>query len=544
MRIDLLVTNANIHTLDEQHPRAHTLAIHQGKILAVDPEQPLSATRTVDAEGATIVPGFNDAHNHMAWFGLALDEVALADVADLEELYARVEERAAQLPQDAWVTGSGYDHNRLAGHPNRQRLDAAAGGRAVWLKHRSGHVSFLNSEALARVGLLHGNVDVPEGGTVARNDRGLTGVLEEQAQNLVVDKVTPYSTEALRAAVTRASRVFAAEGLTHVTEAGIGRGWLGKSPLELLAYQEARERDELAVRVQLMPSAASLHGVTGHAEDSMRFGLDLGMRTGFGDDWIRLGPMKIWLDGSLVARTAAVHEPFCDHGHTNGYLQDDPKVMRDNLVAAHVAGWRVAAHAIGDAAIDLALDAITEAQQRHPRADIRHRLEHAGIARPDQVTRMAKLQVTPVPQHRFLYETGDTLMAAVGADRVPLLYRHASFLAAGMRVPGSSDRPVVDGAPLAGIQSMVERLTDTGAIVGVDERVDVHTALAAYTRDGAWIAGEERCRGQLSAGFLADFAVLGDDITAIDSSKIAATQVVATYVAGAARHGEEALRTR
>ena len=541
MHIDLLVHDANVITLDPDQPRARTLAVHHGRVLAADPGTKLTADTTVDAQGATVVPGFGDAHNHMAWFGLALDEIDLAAATDLDALYAMVADRAATLGPEEYVVGNGYDHTRLGGHPHRLRLDQAAGGRPVWLKHRSGHVCTVNSTVLDRIGVLAGTAQVPEGGVVVHDADGPTGVLEEQAQNLVVGLVLPYSVAGLRAAVVRASRAYAAEGLTHVTEAGIGGGWLGKSPLELLAYQEAREHGDLAVRVQLMPTVAALHGLEPDRRDPMRFGLDLGIRTGFGDDWLRIGPMKIWLDGSLIARTAAVVEPFCDHGHGRGYLQDDPELMRRRVLEAHVGGWRVAAHAIGDRAIDFALDCFEEAQRSRPRPQARHRIEHAGITRPDQVARMAALGVTPVPQHRFLYELGDTMADAVGDARRDQLYRHAGFLEAGLRVPGSSDRPVVDGAPLAGIQSMVERLSATGQVIGRAERVDALTALASYTVDTAWVAGDEQVRGRLAAGYLADFVVLGDDITAIPSDRIAATHVVATFVDGRCTHGAEAV---
>ncbi|HSE71715.1 MAG TPA: amidohydrolase [Nocardioidaceae bacterium] len=541
MHVDLLVHNADIITLDPARPRARTLAVHHGRVLALDPEQPVTAATTVDAQGATVTPGFGDAHNHMAWFGLALDEIDLGAATSLDEVYELVAARAETLENDAMVVGSGYDDTRLGGHPHRRILDRVAGGRPVWLKHRSGHVCAVSSALLSRAGILDGRAAVPEGGVVVQDQDGPTGVLEEQAQNLVVDLVVPYPVRTLHDAVARASRVFAAEGLTHVTEAGIGHGWLGKSALELSAYQRAREEGELAVRVQLMPTASALHDLRGHAEDDMRFGLDLGIRTGFGDDRVRIGPMKIWLDGSLVAHTAAVTEPFCDCGHGSGYFQDDPATMRQRLLDAHEGGWRVAAHAIGDRAVDLALDAFEEAQKRRPRPDVRHRIEHAGITRPDQVARMATLGVTPVPQHRFLHDIGDTMVAAVGAGRVDQLYRHARFLAAGLRVPGSSDRPVADGRPLAGMQSMVERLSDTGSLIGPDERVDAETALRSYTVDAAWVAGEEHQRGTLTPGKLADFVLLGDDITAVDSSRISSTQVVATFLGGHCTHGQEAV---
>jgi predicted amidohydrolase YtcJ len=539
--VDLLVRNADIITLDPSRPRARSMAVHHGRVLALDPDDGIRGRRTIDAAGATVTPGFGDAHNHMAWFGLALDEIDLSRATDLDDLYRLVAQRAEQLPPDAYVVGSGYDNTRLGGHPHRRELDRAGGGRPVWLKHRSGHVCAVSTEVLSRVGVLSGAADAPTGGVVVRDGDGPTGVLEEQAQNMVVGLVTPYPVDVLDRAVVKASEVYAAEGLTHVTEAGIGHGWLGKSPVELAAYQAARERGDLRVRVQLMPTVSALHELRGHEDDAMRLGLDLGVRTGFGDDWLRLGPMKIWLDGSLIARTAAVDEPFCDCGHGSGYLQDDADTMREQLLAAHRGGWRIAAHAIGDRAVDLALDTFEEAQRRHPRPDVRHRIEHAGITRPEQVGRMARLGVTPVPQHRFLHDIGDTMLAAVGASRAPYLYRHAQLLAAGIRVPGSSDRPVAEGAPLAGMQSMVERLSSSGVRIGADERVDAITALRAYTLDSAWVAGEEQTRGSLAPGKLADFVLLDQDITAVASSDIASTQVIATVAGGELTHGEEAV---
>jgi predicted amidohydrolase YtcJ len=539
MEIDLIVRNAAIVTMDDQRPRAHTLAVHHGRVLALDAEG-LRGRVEIDAQGAALVPGFADAHNHMAWFGSSLEEVDLSGLTDLTTLYNRVEERAATLAPDAFVIGAGYDDTAIGGHPHRRELDRAAGGRPVVLKHRSGHVTTVSTPVLVRIGVLDGTAVVPEGGVVVRDDDGPTGTLEEQAQNLAGALLVPYATDDLARAIGNASAVYAAEGLTHVTECGIGGGWVGRSPRELAAYQAAREAGTLTVRVQLMPVADVLHPVAGHASDPDGIGLDLGVRTGFGDDWLRIGPMKIFTDGSLVARTAAMRDPFCDrHGH--GYFQDDPELLRSRILGAHAAGWRIAAHAIGDRAIDLTLDAFAEMQRAHPRQDARPRIEHAAVTTPEQIARMAELGVTPVPQMRFLHEIGDTMAAAVGPDRAEELYRHASFLRAGLRVPGSSDRPVAAGAPLLGMQSMVQRRSSTGAVIGPDERVDVATALRAYTLDAAWIAGEERERGSLAHGKLADFVLLTDDVTAVEPDRIGDVGIVATFIGGRCVHGAQKL---
>ncbi|HET6636846.1 MAG TPA: amidohydrolase [Streptomyces sp.] len=540
--LDLKLTNARIRTVDADRPLARTLGVLAGRIVGLDEDVAgLPARTTLDCRGAAVVPGFADAHNHMAWFGQSLDEVDLSGAGTLDALCDAVAERAAALPADAWVVGAGYDDTVMGGHPHRSALDRAGGGRPVWLKHRSGHMCAVNSSVLATAGVLDGTAREPDGGVVVRDADGApTGLLQERAQELVTALVLPVSVDALSAALGKAAAVYTSEGLTHVTEAGIGLGLIGRSTVEAAAYQRARERGMLPVRVELMVAGDNLHPLTAHADDDITTGLDLGLRTGFGDDRLRLGPVKLWLDGSLVGRTAAVTEPLCGHGH-HGVYQDDPADMRALMVAAHRAGWRVAAHAIGDEAVDLALDTFAEAQAVAPRPDVRHRIEHSCVVRPDQLDRYAALGVVPVPQAHFLHAIGDTMAEALGPARTGWLYRHGSFLRHGLRVPGSSDRPVAAGAPLLGMQSMVQRLSRDGLLLGADERVSAEVALRAYTLDAAWASHEEDRRGSLSPGKHADFVLLSEDPTAVDGERIGALQVLATFVAGDCVHGAETL---
>ena len=542
MDVDLLVHNANVNTMDESRPKARSFAVLHGRIAAVDDTSGLNAKRTLDAQGATVIPGLGDSHNHMAWYGLGLTEIDLTEVRDLSELYALVAARAAELEPNEFVIGNGYYHAKTGGHPRREELDRAAGGRPGWLKHGSGHIAAVNTLVLKMAGILDGTAVIPDGGVVVRDSSGVpTGILEEQAQKLVVDLVTPYSLDHLSNSLEQAAAHYAAEGLTYVTEAGIGGGWIAKTPIELAAYQRVRDRGGLRVRAQLMPTVDVLHALPSHPSDEVDFGLDLGITSGFGDEYLRIGPMKIWLDGGLASRTAHVYEQFCDM-HSHGYFQDDPTVLREQILKAHRSGWSVAAHAIGDRTIDFALDVFEDAQRDWPRPDVRHRFEHAAITSPTQIDRMVRLGITPVPQAHFIHDLGDTMSAALGPERSNSLYRVATFLRAGLRVPGSSDRPVANGAPLAGIQSMVERLTEMGACLGPDERVDVHTAIRSYTIDTAWIAGQERVWGRIKPGMAADFVLLGDDITKIASERISRTEVVATFLGGECTHGASALQ--
>jgi predicted amidohydrolase YtcJ len=527
---DLLLTGAEFVTLDG--PDARSVAVLGDRIVAVDDEVP--AREVVDLGGAVVVPGFHDAHNHLAWFGLTLSEVDLR-VSSLDELYRAVAAKASTAPAGEWIVGSGYDQNKIGGHPTRDGLDRAAPGRNVWLKHTSGHMCVVNSPVLATLGIADRPVDVSGGLVVADPDGRPTGLLQEQAQQLVNALVLPYPISALVDAIDLAGRHYLREGVTSCVEAGIGGGWIGKSPVELAAYQSAREQGRLHVRVELMVAADALHGLAGHRDDGQELGLDLGIRTGFGDDWLRIGPVKVFSDGSLIGHTAAMCHDFADTPGERGYLQGEADDLTATIIAAHRSGWRVATHAIGDAAIDLVLDAYATAAKRCPRTDPRHRIEHFGVARPDQVARAAELGVIPVPQGRFVNEIGDGMLTALGPSRIGWAYRQRSLLDAGMVVPGSSDRPVVAGAPLLGMHDLVNRRTSSGAAFAPEEAISGLEALRAFTLGSAFASHQEHVKGSITVGKLADLVVLSDNPATVDPGRIKDIEVLRTMVGGVFR---------
>jgi predicted amidohydrolase YtcJ len=552
---DLLLVNANVRTMDPARPRATAVAVAGGRIVAVGDDAPdlargVAAENVVNLRGATLVPGFHDAHNHMIGFGLSLSEIELR-VDSLDELYARVAAKAAATPAGEWIIGAGYDQTKTGAHPHRDALDRIAPGHRVWLKHASSHMCVVNSLVLRDLGIDGAAPDV-DGGRVAADAGGRpTGLMEERAQELVGNLTRPYPLSLLTAAVAVAGEHYLREGLTSVTEAGVGGGWIGQSPVELAAYVAAREQGRLHVRTELMVISDAFHALAAHPSDGIEAGIDLGLRTGFGDDWLRLGPMKVFTDGSLVGRTAAMSSPYDgdpargdlprgdqhsgDTGN-RGYLQADAGHLARVIIAAHRAGWRVAAHAIGDRAIDLALDAFDAANSKYPRADPRHRIEHFAAARPDQVARVAALGVIPVGQGRFATELGDGMLASVGADRGSWLYRQRSLLDAGVVLPGSSDRPVVTGAPLLGIHDMVNRRSASGAPFNAAEAVTAEEALRAYTWGSAYASKAEHAKGSVEVGKLADFTVLSEDPTAVSPGRIAGLEVVATVIDGQFRY--------
>ncbi|THJ66259.1 amidohydrolase [Arthrobacter echini] len=557
MNLDLILRGAHIITLEDERPRARSIGILHGRIAGFDDELAgCTATREIDLAGATIVPGFIDAHCHTTWWGLGLESVDLQHARGLDELYALLEAEAARLEEDekpdggaagrAWLHGTGFNHEHHGGaFPDIARLDAVTGDRPLYLRHVSGHQAITNTATLALAGALEPGFEDPVGGSVRRDGQGRpTGVVEEAAQGLVQDLLLPYSRAAIVDALDAATSRYAAEGITSFTEAGIAAGWIGHSPLEVDAYQHARSTGRLHARAQLMPTLDALHQIAAHAEDlhgSPGRGLDLGIRAGFGDAWLSLGPVKVFLDGSLLGTTAAVTEDFCGHPHTRGYLLDDETAYRDAVTAVYRAGWPIALHAIGDAAIDLALDLIVTCQDAYGANLLPNRIEHFGIARPDQVDLAARHGIAVTPQAAFIGPLGDQMAALVGPDREGWLYRGRSVVDAGGLLAGSSDLPVSDNNVRRGMQAWVDRRTSTGRVLGgADddgapvEGLSPEEALRAYTSWGAAATGTAAEKGSLRIGKLADLAVLSG--SPLDAPDIAALDVLATLVGGRFTH--------
>ncbi|WP_395570514.1 amidohydrolase [Streptomyces sp. BK79] len=512
------LTNARFLTMDPGHPIAHDLGIWRGRIVGLDEAATaLPAREVVDLGGATVLPGFIDAHVHLAWTGLKQNTPSIAGRTRVDDVLAVIEDAVTRTGSPgAWVSIAGYDQRVLGRHLTAAELDKVSHGRKLYVTHDSGHGCVVNSAVLDLL-----PADVPHD----------DGFLAEGAMGAARALRLPYSQEEVAEAVGRAARTCLGEGVTAVAEAGIGGTLLGHSPVELGAYQLARERGMLPLRVQLMVSADRLHRVAAHEADGIPRALDLGLRTGFGDARLSVGALKVFTDGGMMARTAALSAPYVGLDHA-GQLQDDPDVLADTIVDGHLAGWQLAVHAIGDRAVDVALDALERAQRLRPRPGARHRVEHAGLVRPDQLPRLARLGVSAVVQPTFLHSFGDDYAAIMGGERAAWLYRGRSFLDHGIPLVGSSDRPVTDGSPLRAVQFMVERASGSGRRIGPAEGITVDEALHAYTVAGALACHWEDDLGTLTPGKRADLVVLGDDPRRVDTSRIADIEVVATYVDG------------
>jgi predicted amidohydrolase YtcJ len=447
---------------------------------------------------------------------------------------------AAGASAPAWLMATGFSQQQHGGEfPDIAVLDRITGDRPLFMRHNSGHMAVVNTAALRLAGAEPASFPDPDGGVIVRDAAGRpTGLVQETAQQLIQQLILPYSTGAIEAALDRATRYYASEGITSFTEAGIGGGWIGHSPVELAAYQRALANGRLHARAQLMPVLDVLHPLGGDgSQEGAPAGLDLGMASGFGNEFLSLGPAKVFLDGSLLGETAAVSEDYCSHGATDntgnsGYFQAEPEALRSNIEAAYAAGWSIAAHAIGDRAMDLAIDIITECAGKYGPRAVPNRIEHASITRPEQMRRLAEAGIAVTPQASFFFEGGDGMTASLGTERLGWAYRAASFLAAGVRVAGSSDRPVADGNVLRGMQAFVDRRTSSGKVFSnPEERLSPLQALAAYTTGAAAATGTTHLKGSLTPGKLADFTVLSGSPLSTDN--IAGLQVLATAVGGA-----------
>lgn len=509
----------------------------QGRIVAVGRAEdvlPLAGpgTRAVSLNGATLLPGAHDAHCHVLGFGLSLAMVSLADVRTIPDLVrllqARANERSAS--PEAWIRGRGYSQNVLAErrHPTRHDLDAVSGGKpSVLITHASGHAVSVNSRVLQRANITRETPD-PPGGTVVRDAAGEpTGTLLETAVDLAYG-VAPEPTQAEKVSALRnAGRALNAMGITSAVDATRGvSAW--DSAADIPVYGEAAASGALSVRCTLMMTLAYLASL-----DTVPAPGELATET----DWVRIGPAKVFTDGALTTRTAFLRSPFTQ-SDSLGTAVWTAEELNHMVARVHAAGWQIAAHAIGDAAIDLCLDAYGKALARSPRPDARHRIEHAMLLWPDQVARMARLGILPVYQPEFLLRFGDAYRAALGDSRAARLMPYAETRAAGLPLVFSSDLPVVPGHPLDGVASAALRQSPSGQTLGAGHCVPVTAALRAYTAGAAYSVFLEDDRGQIAPGQRADFVILnGDPFTLPPDEWAQGLSVQATIVGGDVVHG-------
>ncbi len=521
MQADLVLYNGDIHTMDAATPRAQAVAIAGNRVLAVGSDAKVLSPKGegVNLRGRTVVPGFTDSHLHFMSYGLSLKQIDLAEVPTLEEALARVAARAQTTPAGQWLTGRGWDHSLWEGgaFPTRQYLDRIAPEHPVFLRRKCGHAGWANSRALELAG-INSEAPDPPGGAIDRDPATgqPNGILKETAMDLIFCLLEEPSIEEAVDAIKA--------GMVHAHKLGLVGIHTMEGDGAFRAFQQLRTDGELKMRVLMQIP-----------EDNLAAAIQVGLQSGFGDERLRIGAVKLFSDGALGARTAHMLAPFEGEPGNYGIAIATAEHLRKIVGKASRAGIASFVHAIGDRANREVLDAIEASRRAGEGPHLRHRIEHAQILHPDDMPRLAKLGIIASVQP--IHATQDMLLAdSLWGARSAGAYAFRSLLDTGAVLAFGSDAPVEDLNVMKGIHAAVTRRRADGS-PGPDgwypeQRLTVAEAVYAYTAGAAYASGEEAIKGTLAPGKLADLVVLSRDIFAIDSMDILETKVLATMFDG------------
>jgi predicted amidohydrolase YtcJ len=525
----LAVVNAVVHTMDDSLPKAEAFLVRYGRFVAVGSDTYVRRlvtkdTNVIDAHGMTVVPGFIDAHCHPAMTGIAELLEVDCNRLTIADIKSAIRAAAAKTEDGEWVLGFKYDDTKLKdGRPlTRADLDEAAPKHPVRIVHRGGHTGVVNSLALKRASVDRSTRD-PEGGKFGRDERGeLTGFVAEKAYEVFskFDRKSAATPRQRQAGVKRMSELMTAAGLTTVHD-------VLASKEDFVAYQDCLAAGELGFRVYLLTR-----------EKFFRSLVDSGVRPRFGDEFLRIGGLKLFCDGSASERTMRMSTPYVGRPHDYGILVTTQDELDRAVLEAHSLGFQVGVHANGDVAIDMVLRAYEMALRAVPRKDPRHRIEHCTLVNADLLRRMAAIGAIPTPFYTYVYYHGDK-WEQYGEERLRSMFAHRSFLDHGIRVAGASDYVPGPFEPLMAIQSMVTRTDYRGRTWGANQKIRVSEALRICTLNGAHASFEEHLKGSITTGKLADFVVLADDPHRVPHDKIKDIRVVRTVVGGRTVHGKE-----
>ncbi len=511
-----------IWTADARRPWAEAVALRDDRILAVGAREELEhyrgeKTRVIDAGAGMVVPGLIDSHIHLIDGGLRLSSVQLRDAGSREEFIRRISDYAHKQAKGAWITGGDWDHTRWGGElPSRDWIDAVTPDNPVWISRLDGHMALANTAAMRAAHIADDVKDVP-GGEIVRDGGGRpTGVFKDNALTLV-DRAQPDPTmqQRLDAAVA-AMDYLAARGVTAVHH-------LGTWP-HVEIFRIAQRRGLLKTRIYACTPLAQWRRLANEVK-----------QRGRGNDWLRIGGLKGFVDGSLGSHTAAFLEPYSDKPGDRGLLVNTPEDLEAWTMAADREGLQVVVHAIGDRAIRLQLDIYERVAQAHGPRDRRFRIEHAQHIAPQDLPRFAKLGVIASMQPYHAIDDGRWADRVIGAKRCETTYAFRSLLDSGARLAFGSDWFVAPPTPIEGIYAAATRRTLDGKNPEgwvPKQKINVEEALRAYTIDAAYAGFSESSLGSLEPGKLADMVVLGRNLFDTPPQELNAVPIRATIVGG------------
>jgi predicted amidohydrolase YtcJ len=522
---DLILHNGSIWTVDSRQPRAQAVAISGGRFTAVGSNDDVLAlaggrARKIDLGGKTVLPGFIDAHSHPGEAGRAHLVSVDCDLRSIAAILDALRQRAAKTPPGQWVIGFKYDDTKTSeGRAlTRADLDAAVPDHPTIVEHRGGHTAWVNSAGFKVAG-IDANTPDPPGGQIDHDPatHELTGRLRETAKDRVMALMPKATAQDYRDGIKLISKMMARTGITSVTDAEA-------SPDDLRAFQEVRDAGDLGLRVYCFIYSDFI--------DRM---IAAGIRTGLGDDWVRVGACKMVADGSISERTARVSQPYIGRPNDFGIL----RLTEDEHYAiarkAHAAGWQLATHANGDVAIDQTLRVYERLQREMPRKDARYRLEHCTVINDDLVRRIRQLGAIPTPFSTYVYYHGEK-MREYGAERLNSMFALRSFIDAGIRPTQASDYPPGPFEPMMALQSETTRTDMKGNVWGPRQKITLEEAIRVGTINGAYASFEEREKGSIETGKLADLVVLGRDPWKENPSKIVDIPIERTMCGGRWTH--------
>lgn len=527
--------NADVVTMNADQPAAEAVAVLGGRIVAVGSDAEIGAlagpaTEVVDLAGAAMTPGFYAAHDHFPMAGVLatlqvdLNSPPIGRIEDIQQLIAALKQRAAATPPGEWIVGRGYDDTLLAEarHPTRNDLDQVSTDHPIWIIHTSGHLGVANSRALEIAGIDR-RTPQPKGGVIRMDpETGEPDGVFEESGGLVGRHIPAFDLEQRMDATEWAVEHYLSQGVTTAVIAGGDRR-------RFRDLQEAGRRDLLRFRIVTMLSKSGA-GRASVAEAGA-------FLSGFGDDFLRVGAIKSWHDGSNQGYTGYFTEPYHTPFKGDPTYRGYPSRTREELVALvrelHDAGYQIAIHGNGDAAIDDILHAYEQAQNANPRPDARHRIEHCQYVREDQLDKIAELGVTPSFFVGHVFYWGDRHRDIfLGPDRAAHISPLESARKRGIRFTVHDDTPVTPVDPLQLIWVAVNRTTKSGRVLGGDQRITTEQALRAVTLDAAWQNHEEDRKGSVEVGKLADFTVLAENPLKVEPERIRDVAIVRTVVAG------------
>ena len=534
---DLILHHGKIVTMDPRNSIVEAVAIKDHKILMVGTDNDVlkfkgPSTEVMDLSGRTVIPGIIDSHCHPdqhALYAYKWRHVGWPVVRTIADFLDFVSEKTRNSSPDAWFLGFGYDDRKCGGYPSIDELDRATGGRPLFVFRTDHHIALVNRAACRLCGIDEKTPDPPFGHFDHNPSTGkLTGLMRETAARVFFNKISENVTvNDIAEAIPPLFNMYLSYGITSVHNS--------LTPSKAIqAYQILRENEQLLLRVGIIAS--------GREEGLVESLIKAGIRTGFGDELVRIVGVEWCPDCSTSGRTAAYYDPYVgtpalgEPSPNHGMLLYEAEDLKVRALAAHKAGLRICMDGVGDRGIDLVLNIYEEALEAYPVKDHRMRVEHCCFVTPKILDRIKRLKVIDSSATGFMYDLGDAYIANRGSDSMKWMWPHRALIDAGVPAPGHSDADVCHVNPMRGIYALVARKTDTGQPIGPEQAISVTEAIRAYTLLGAYAGNEENIKGSIEPGKLADMAVLDRDILRVPTEEIKDICVDLTMVGGVVRY--------